>query len=254
MRLSIIQPELVWEDVNSNITHLTQLIQPLKGLTELVVLPEMFTTGFTMNHNVSEDPFGSTYRWMVRTASDNSFAICGSFPVLENNNYFNRFYFVTPQGQTWTYDKRHLFSMGNEDRFYTRGRKRIVFEYLDFRIIPFICYDLRFPVWCRSNDEYDLAIFVSSWPQSRVQAWNSLLIARSIENQCFTAGSNRIGTDGNNVEHNGNSRIINHKGEVIGFAGTEEGIITAKLDIDELHDFRKRYNFLKDRDTFTIDY
>lgn len=253
MRLSVVQPKLIWEDANSNISHLTRLIQPLKGLTDLVILPEMFTTGFTMNHKVSEDPKGSTYDWMVRMARENSFALCGSYPVLENNSYFNRFFFVTPQGQTWTYDKRHLFSMGDEDKYYTKGRNRIVFRYLDFRIIPLICYDLRFPVWCRNNDEYDLAIFVSSWPRSRIFAWNSLLIARSIENQCFTAGSNRIGVDGNNVDHNGNSQIINQRGEIIAHAGDNEGIITAKLNLAELNDFRKRFNFLKDRDTFSID-
>lgn len=254
MRLSIVQPDLRWEDKNANISHLTRLLQPLKGLTDLVILPEMFTTGFTMNHNVSEDPSGSTYIWMKNMAAENSYAVCGSYPVSENNNYYNRFFFVSPQGQTWTYDKRHLFSMGDEDRFYAKGRSRTIFKYLGFRIIPFICYDLRFPVWCRNNDEYDLAIFVSSWPQSRINAWNSLLAGRSIENQCYTAGSNRIGIDGNDVRHNGNSQIINPKGEVIANAADKEGVITATLNIDELNDLRIKFNVLKDRDTFSLNF
>ncbi|HLN21006.1 MAG TPA: amidohydrolase [Bacteroidales bacterium] len=252
MRISIIQPDLKWEDRYYNLQHLSEMMHPLSGETDLVILPEMFTTGFTMNRSISEEPEGKTFIWMQETSQKAKFALCGSYPVTENGRYYNRFVFIIPEGKSWYYDKRHLFSYGKENNYYEKGQSRVTFTYNDFRIIPFICYDLRFPVWSRNIDDYDLAIYVSSWPQSRISVWNTLLAARAIENQCFVAGSNRIGTDGNNIIHNGMSMIINPKGEIITSASDKETVISANLSLEELREFRRKFNVLRDRDDFSI--
>jgi predicted amidohydrolase len=251
MRISVIQTGLEWENVKGNLEKIEKIAEPLS--TDLVILPEMFSTGFSMNISLAEEFKGLTFRWLSELSKKGDFAVCGSYMVNDNGAIYNRFVFVSPEDDVYFYDKRHLFSIGEEDRHFTKGSSRLVFQYKTFRISPYICYDLRFPVWSRNKDEYDLAIYVSSWPQSRINVWNTLLGARAIENQCYVAGSNRTGIDGNGISHNGMSQILNPRGEIIAAAGTTEtNIISADLSLKELSDFRMKFNVLNDGDDFVI--
>lgn len=252
MKITIIQPELVWEDIEANFARLESMMDSQIGNTDLIVLPEMFSTGFTMKTALCEEHYGRTFEWMKQQAAKGNFGVCGSYLVKDKGNAFNRFVFVSADSDSH-YDKRHLFSIGDEDKYFTPGNSRMIFEFRGMRISPFICYDLRFPVWSRNKNDYDLAIYVSSWPEARINVWNTLLRARAIENQCFVAGSNRVGRDGNGVDHSGSSQIINYRGELIVTAGTgEEGIISADLSIDDLAAFREKFNVLKDADDFNL--
>jgi predicted amidohydrolase len=252
MKLAIIQPELLWEDKGGNFAILKRMMSSLPKGTDVVILPEMFTTGFTMDISYAERMQGETFDFMKEAAVIHDFAICGSYIVVDDGKYFNRFAFVSPETEYY-YDKRHLFSMGEEDKFFTPGNSRLVFSFRNVRISPYVCYDLRFPVWSRNRNEYDLAIYVSSWPGVRISAWNALLRARAIENQCYIAGSNRVGTDGNGVFHNGMSQIINPRGEVISVAEAEKQcVISSDISIPELADFRNKFNVLRDADDYEI--
>lgn len=254
MRISVVQADLKWEDKDANFHNIGKLILPLKNRTDLVVLPEMFSTGFSMSVNdLAEEEDGITFNWMVETSQKGRFAVCGSYIVKENDKFYNRFVFVSPEAAHSRYNKRHLFSMGGEDKFFSPGLDRLVFSYMGFRISPYVCYDLRFPVWSRNRNEYDLAIYCANWPQPRINVWNVLLQARAIENQCYVAGCNRIGTDGMKISYNGSSRIINPRGEIIKMAeDNEEAVITAELSLEELSYFRKKFDTLKDADDFNI--
>ena len=254
MKISVIQPDTVWEDKSRNFQNLTELIYPLYNKTDLIILPEMFNTGFTMKPSeLGESSPGETFRWMKDIAEKGSCGICGSYIVQENANFFNRWVLVSPENQVWSYDKRHLFSMGGEDRLFTPGKTRVVFSFRGIRITPLICYDLRFPVWSRNRDEYDLIIYVANWPEIRKNVWTTLLRARAIENQCYVAGSNRTGADGEGIKYCGKSMIINPRGEPIEFADTdEECSISTELSMTELTDFRKKFPVLNDADDFTI--
>lgn len=254
MKISIVQPDLVWEDKKANFSYLGKLILPLINKTDLVILPEMFNTGFSMNTSGLGEPMkGLTYEWMIETAKKCNFGICGSYIVKDGNKFFNRFAFVTPEEDLYYYDKRHLFSMGDEDRYFTPGTSSVVFSFRGILISPFICYDLRFPVWSRNRNDYDLAIYSANWPEARKTVWETLLKARAIENQCYVAGSNRIGTDGNGLSHIGNSMIINPRGEILKSAGiNEECSVTADISKRDLVDFRKKFNVLKDADDFEL--
>ena len=250
MRISIIQTGLQWENVKANLDKIEKIAESLS--TDLVILPEMFSTGFSMNTSLAEEFKGLTFQWLSDLSKKGDFAVCGSYMVRDNDAVYNRFVFVSPEDDVHVYDKRHLFSVGDEDRYFTKGSSRLVFQYKTFRISPYICYDLRFPVWSRNKNEYDLAIYVSSWPQSRINVWNTLLSARAIENQCYVAGSNRTGIDGNGISHNGMSQILNPRGEIIAAAGTMDNIISADLSLEELSDFRMKFNVLRDGDDFII--
>ncbi len=251
MKITIIQPELVWENKTANQESLADIMMQMHYETDLVILPEMFTTGFSMNTSLVEPYHGPTFDWMKKIASDGGFGICGSYMVVESGKVYNRFVFVTAE-EDFFYDKRHLFSIGEEDKFFEKGNSRTMFNYHDWNISPFVCYDLRFPVWSRNRNNYDLAIYVSSWPEARINVWNTLLRARAIENQCYVAGSNRVGTDGNGIRHNGMSQIIDPRGELILSAGNSEGVISARLDLDELREFRKKFDVQRDADEFEI--
>ncbi|HEX2969254.1 MAG TPA: amidohydrolase [Bacteroidales bacterium] len=251
MKISILQINPVWEDKTANFINISRMMRDLYASTDLIILPEMFSTGFSMNTSLAEEYNGTTFKWMREQAEHGKFAVCGSFIVREDNKYHNRFVFVSPE-EVWFYNKRHLFSMGNEDKFFTPGNSRLIFNYKGFRICPFICYDLRFPVWSRNRSEYDLAIYSSSWPAARANVWSTLLKARAIENQCYVAGANRTGTDGNNILHNGKSQIIDAKGEIILSAGEKEEVFSAELSLAELNLFRKKFNTLKDSDDFIL--
>jgi omega-amidase len=253
MKISIVQSPLTWEDRQTNFRNLAKLVASSLGNTDLIILPETFSTGFTMNvAENSEKMKGETYNWMKDLAIRGGCAVCGSYIVEEEGRFSNRFMFVTACTE-FRYDKRHLFSIGGEDKHFTRGGARTVFTYLGVRISPYVCYDLRFPVWSRNRNEYDLAIYVSNWPQARIEVWNTLLRARAIENQCFVAGSNRTGTDGEGVSHNGMSQIIDPRGNVIISAGEVSGkVISAEISMDDLTTFRNKFNVLRDRDDFEI--
>lgn len=252
MKLTILQPELSWENVEANLSKLETMMDSLSGWADIIILPEMFSTGFTMNTALCEGNHGLTFIWMKEQALKRNCGVCGSYLVRDEERAYNRFVFVSPD-QDYMYDKRHLFSIGDEDKFFTRGRSRVTFDFRGFRIIPFICYDLRFPVWSRNRNDYDLAIYVSSWPEARINVWNTLLKARAIENQCFVAGSNRVGCDGNGICHNGMSQIINFRGELIaGALENEEGIVSADISMDELTTFRNKFNVLRDADDFSL--
>lgn len=254
MNISVIQPDIIWEDKPANLKNLERLITPLFNKTDIVILPEMFNTGFSMfPEKLGESDSGETYGWMKKLASEGNFGICGSFIVREDHTFLNRWFFVTPGDDMWYYDKRHLFSMGGEDRLFTQGKSRLVFTFRGVRISPFICYDLRFPVWSRNLNEYDLIIYAANWPEVRRNVWMTLLKARAIENQCYVAGSNRIGTDGAGLEYCGDSMIVNARGEIISSAEMPlECSITAELSMTDLADFRKKFPVTDDGDDFTI--
>jgi predicted amidohydrolase len=252
MKISIVQPDTVWEDKSRNFAKIEKSLDMLKG-SDIVILPEMFNTGFTMNtEGVGEPPASETFDWMIHISERGNFGICGSYIVRERGRFFNRWVFVTPEKKSWHYDKRHLFRMGNEEKAFTPGKKRITFRFRGVRILPNVCYDLRFPVWSRNRNDYDLLINSACWPAARHSVWITLLKARAIENQCFVAGATRIGTDGNGVNHRGDSMIVSPYGEILASAGTEETIISSEISLTELSSFRKKFPVLKDADDFSI--
>jgi predicted amidohydrolase len=255
MKISIIQSNPAWEDKQVNFRKLEDLITPLYNKTDIVILPEMFNTGFSMNPENLCEPFNAeTFIWMSGIARKANFGVCGSYIVKEKNHYYNRWVFVSPEKQTWFYDKRHLFSIAGEDKIFSKGQNKLIFNFRGVRISPYICYDLRFPVWCRNRNDYDLMINSANWPESRISVWNTLLKARAIENQCYVAGANRIGTDGEGIKYCGDSMIINPRGEMMALANTnEESIISGEISMTELSDFRKKFPVINDADNFKID-
>jgi omega-amidase len=254
MKITIVQPDIIWENRNANLEKIESLLDPVSGKTNLVILPEMFTTGFSMNtENLAEQFNADTLAWMRRISLERQFAICGSFIVDENHSFFNRFVFVTPDQKTYSYDKRHLFSIGGENDSYKPGKERLIFKYNDVRISAIICYDLRFPVWIRNRNDYDLMICVSNWPESRREVWNTLLKARAIENQCYVAGVNRVGSDNEGNNYSGESVILDPRGRKIAdIKEYEEGIATGEISIPDLISFRKNFPVWKDADDFKI--
>jgi omega-amidase len=254
MRITLIQTSLVWEARDQNLGQLEALISPLAQQTDVIVLPEMFTTGFTMQAAKNADLNGlQTLAWMRARAAETGAAVVGSCIVQSGYKYHNRLYWVTPDGQALHYDKRHLFRFAGEDAHYTAGTERLVVEWKGLRICPLICYDLRFPVWSRNTVEYDLAIYVANWPSPRIDAWRTLLKARAIENQCFTVGVNLVGTDGNQMDYSGDSCVFDCAGNTLLHLGRQVGAFTVTLDEAALRAFRVRFDFLGDRDDFIIE-
>ncbi len=251
---SIIQCDLAWESVDENISRFDSIIKTIKEDPHIVILPEMFTTGFTMNPRPFAEPSnGKTTQWLLRNAKEYGFAICGSIIIVESDKYYNRFLFATPAGELFEYNKRHLFSIGKEHIEYTSGSDRVVIDYLGWRILPQICYDLRFPVWSRNRNDYDLMINVANFPGSRREVWNTLLKARAIENQCYVAAANRVGIDGMNISYTGDSQLVNARGQVVAQQEqNEEGIISTSFNLKELIDFRIKFPVLPDADEFSI--
>jgi omega-amidase len=254
MKISVIQPDIVWEDKTRNYQNLTKLLSPLYLKTDLIILPEMFNTGFSMRPaELSESPDGGTLKWMKEMAKKGNFGVCGSYMVKDEMKFFNRWVFVSPGNEVFHYDKRHLFSMGGENSLFSAGQSTLIFSFRGFRITAFICYDLRFPVWSRNRDEYDLLIYAANWPEVRRNVWSTLLKARAIENQCYVAGSNRTGTDGEGISYCGESSIINPRGELVSLAeSNSQCSVTAELDMAELLDFRNKFPVSNDADDFTI--
>lgn len=254
LNVSVFQLDLVWEDPQANRSKIDEWLKKINGKTDVVFLPEMFTTGFSMSATVhAETMDGETIGWMKQKSAEHQVALCGSLMIADQGQYLNRLVFVEPSGVVHTYDKRHLFTIGHEQQRYTKGTARIVFEYKGWRICPLICYDLRFPVWARNRNDYDLLLYVANWPQSRADVWKTLLRARAIENQAFVAGVNRIGVDGNLVAYSGNSQLIGPRGNVISeITDHHKGIVTAGFSYSELQKFRTDFPVLNDADSFVI--
>ncbi|MFN8239635.1 MAG: amidohydrolase [Bacteroidales bacterium] len=254
MKIAILQTDISWEDKQANLTRVRKLILANNSKPDIIILPETFNTGFTMDvKNMAETMDGQTISGLKQLASQTGSAICGSLIVIENDRYYNRLVFVEPSGKILTYDKRHLFGMGGEDKDFSRGQSRLVFNYLGLKISAIICYDLRFPVWSRNRADYDLLICTANWPESRIDVWSTLLKARALENQCFVAGANRIGTDKPGNHYTGGSVIIDPKGAILNsLPASGEGFVEANLDLESLNDFRKKFPAWKDADQFEI--
>ena len=254
LRVSLVQYDVIWEDPAANREKLNDLLKPLFGNTDLILLPEMFTTGFSMRaKELGETMDGDTIGWMKEQAGNLCAALAGSLIVKVKEQYFNRFVVVLPSGKVIYYDKRHLFSIGGEDQYFSRGNNRIVFEYLGWRIALFICYDLRFPIWCRSVKDADLMLFTANWPAARMQVWQTLTRARAIENQLFVAGVNRTGSDGAGVEYSGQSIIIDPKGRIVcDMKGATDVVASCELSLAELNRFRTKFPVSNDADDFVI--
>lgn len=251
MRVSIVQTHIHWQDINANLQHFSKKLKDLKGKTDLAILPEMFSTGFTMNPSPDTATFpGVEVGWMKNHAAEMDFAIAGSVVVFENDKHYNRFLFVTPEGEIHQYDKRHLFTMAGEHEQYEAGSELKTVSYKGWSIALQICYDLRFPCFVRNNKKtpYDLILYVANWPTARISAWSKLLPARAIENQCYVVGVNRIGEDGNNIAYNGHSMIADPYGFTHAFLGDVDSSFTSFLNIEELKRYRRKFPVLEDQD------
>ncbi|NDI99648.1 amidohydrolase [Flavobacterium sp. LaA7.5] len=252
MKISLIQTSLTWENHQVNRDNFTEKINSIES-TDLILLPEMFATGFTMQpEGVAETMQGKSVVWMQEMAVAKDCAITGSLVIAENDNYYNRLFFVYPDGSYTTYDKRHLFTLAGEEKHYTAGSDRLVIDYKGWKICPLVCYDLRFPVFSRNTEDFDLLLYVANWPQVRIQAWDALLKARAIENMCYTAGVNRIGQDNNGHNYSGHSQVVDGLGDYLLEPFAYEDVLTVELDKTELDKARKKFGFLHDRDSFTL--
>ncbi|HKB43917.1 MAG TPA: nitrilase family protein [Chitinophagaceae bacterium] len=261
-----IQTQLYWENKQANLKLLEQKIFSIKEKTEVVILPEMFSTGFsmqpeklaeTMPARSGTDGEGETLQWMKRIAAEKKIILTGSIIVEEDGHYYNRLIWMLPNGECGCYDKRHRFAFAGEDKKFTAGTKRLIASVKGWKINLLVCYDLRFPVWSRQQSqsgelEYDLLIYVANWPEKRIHAWKTLLQARAIENQCYVVAVNRIGDDGNNIHYSGESMVIDPLGEILYHKKDEEDIFTITLDKDHLKTVREKFPFWKDADKFLI--
>lgn len=255
LKVTIVQPDLAWHDAKANLAQFTKGINNIDSTTDLVVLPEMFTTGFTMDAADNADTMdGIAIERMLQWAKKTDAAICGSLIIKDGSRYFNRFIFAKPDGALDHYDKRHLFRLAGEVANYSPGDRTIVVEWRDWRICPMVCYDLRFPVWSRNNAalDYDLLVYVANWPGRRHHAWQTLLRARAIENLSFVAGVNRCGTDGNDLPYSGGSAVIDYLGHDLADLGDAVGQTTVTLDKNALRSFREKLPFHVDADRFSI--
>jgi omega-amidase len=253
MNISLIQAPLFWENPIANRNYFEQKINGLNFKTDLVILPEMFTSGFTMHpKSVAENLHGETIQWLQSLASKNQLAITGSLVIEEKGNYYNRMVFVFPNGDITSYDKRHLFTLAGENLVYNPGKSKTIVTYKDWKICLQICYDLRFPVFVRNVESYDLLIYVANWPKPRINAWNILLKARAVENLCYVVGVNRIGEDSNQHLYVGHSQVIDELGNFIVEPSENEEIFTALLDKNKMLETRSKLNFLNDQDAFKL--
>ncbi len=254
LKVALIQTDIFWENPEANRASLEEKICQIAQKIDLIILPEMFTTGFSVeNSPITEPPNHTTTKWMKQIAQRISSAICGTIPINENGHVYNRFLFVIPDGTVQSYDKKHLFRIGTESRFFSEGKSRVNIEYKGWKICPQICYDLRFPVWSiNKNLQYDLLIYVASWPDARLNAWDTLLKARAIENQSYVLGVNRIGKDGAGLSYSGHSTGVDPLGVNINPLSEKDDIIVLEIDKNKLNTFREKYPFYKDGDNFEI--
>lgn len=254
MKITLIQAPLLWENPKSNRDYFEAKINEISTAVDLFILPEMFSSGFTMNPAaVAETMQGETITWLTALAKARNTAITGSLVIQENGNFYNRLVFVFPSGKIQFYDKRHLFTLAGEDKVYTSGNQKIVVDYLGWKICPLICYDLRFPAFSRNTSDYDLLIYVASWPKIRTNAWDALLKARAIENMSYAIGVNRTGIDGNGYEYIGHSQVIDFLGNYVLEPEEFEGVFIVELDQQKMLETRKKLGFLDDKDHYTIE-
>lgn len=254
LKTALLQVDLKWEDAKANRSLFSKEIEALSEDIDLIILPEMFTTGFSMNaKNLAEENEGPSLQWMKEMAKLKGAAITGSLIITENGNYYNRLFFVFPDGSFQKYDKRHTFTLAKENETYTAGIERLIVEYKGWKICPLICYDLRFPVFARNTVDYDLLIYVANWPSKRVAAWDALLKARAIENMSFCIGVNRTGTDGGGYDYTGHTAAYDCLGENLTGENREDPFVTeVVLDWTHLDETRKQLKFLQDRDEFSL--
>lgn len=256
LRVTLTQYDIVWGDKLANIDQIQNIVAQVSNTTDIVILPEMCTTGFTLNiEELAETCDGNTISTFGRIAKEYNVALCGSFLCRENDKFYNRSFFITPEDKKYYYDKRHLFKMGLEDELYTAGKSKTIISYKGFNVCLFVCYDLRFPVWTRNVDnQYDLLIYVANWPESRKEVWTTLLKARAIENMSYVCVVNRVGADDNDLTYSGLSMAVNPRGQVISvlpeYRVTME---TVTLEKNILIKDRKNFPIWKDADKFTLD-
>ncbi len=259
LNITIIQSDLHWEDVKQNLSQFDEILNQLQTQTDLVILPEMFSTGFSMSPvDIAESMDGCAIEWMRQTASRMNCVVTGSLAIKANGGYYNRLIWMRPDGTLSFYNKRHLFRMGNEQKHFVQGEKRLIVELEGWKICPLVCYDLRFPVWSRNHYsdtgyEYDMLIYVANWPAARAAVFNNLLVARALENLCYVAGVNRIGADNNGVAHQGESTVIDFKGNHLTTLPAQyTGLSTVQIKRSDLENFRKKFQVGPDWDHFEI--
>lgn len=254
LAVALIQTDLVWENPTENRNALNAKINAITTAVDLIILPEMFTSGFTMNATAVAEPMdGTTITWLKSIAKSKKAAVIGSLVVAENTNFYNRLVCVEPSGQITQYDKRHTFTLAGEHKVYTAGTEKIIFNYKGWKICPLVCYDLRFPVWARNVEDYDVLLYVANWPKIRTNAWDALLKARAIENMAYCLGVNRVGLDGNNYEYIGHSAaydVLGHKMDSI--PESKEATEIVILEKEHIKSYREKLNFLNDRDAFNL--
>jgi len=253
LSISLIQTDILWEKPAENLIYLKKKIENIRH-SDLIILPEMFSTGFSMNvKKLAEDWNGDTIKWMRKMSLNSNAVMMGSIIFKENNNYFNRLIAVFPDKSVQYYDKRHLFRLGEEHNFYKQGHSNTLIQVRGWKINMLICYDLRFPVWSRNTNGYHMLVYVANWPSSRIQAWKTLLMARAIENQAFVAGINRVGKDGNSIRYSGESMVVDPLGKIMNdTVKNKESVISMDLSINGLQRLRKKFPVLLDKENFSI--
>jgi predicted amidohydrolase len=254
LKITVFQGYLFWENIDKNLQNIALRLGGIREKTDLIILPEMFNTGFSMNAESLAEPMnGRTMQWMRQIAKKYDCVVTGSLIISEDGKYYNRLIWMLADGTFKHYDKRHLFALGQEHHTYTAGNERLIVELNGWKICPFICYDLRFPVWMRNKDaEYDMMIIVANWPEKRALHWRTLIPARAVENQCYVIAVNRVGHDGNEVYHSGDSTCISPNGDVVYYKRDEEDVYTFTIHPEELIKLRRALPFLKDADDFEI--
>lgn len=254
LKIAWIQSDLIWENPEQNRNNFTKKINAILDPVDIIILPEMFSTGFTMHaKKVAESMQGETLSWMKNLALRKNTAILGSLVIEEHNKFYNRLVFVDPSEEVRYYDKRHTFTLVGEDKIYTAGVQKLILEYKGWRICPLICYDLRFPVWSRNTEDYDVLIYVANWPKPRISAWDALLKARAIENMCYCIGVNRVGIDGVASEYPGHSAMYDVLGnKITSFEPDEEQTEIVTLEKRHIEAYRNKFRFLDDGDHFIL--
>lgn len=251
LKVAILQPDPVWEDKTTNLALYDRMIGDL-GSPDLILLPEMFDTGFSMNvGQLAETMDGPVVSWMREKAALTGAVVAGSTIIRDGDAIYNRLVWAQPNGSLDFYDKRHLFSMGSEHLHYSPGTERKSFSCKGWKIRALVCYDLRFPVWSRNDDDYDLLVYLANWPSARHHVWKTLLVARALENQCWCIGVNRTGRDGMDLNYLGDSGVIDARGKAY-WTGADQGVLEYSLSLTDLHDFRRKFPVLRDRDSFTL--
>ena len=253
LTVTTVQSSLFWEDIDANLNMFSEKLNRFSDETDLIILPEMFTTGFSMEtKRVSETMDGKAVNWMCEQAKNHNAAVMGSLIIRDGDKCYNRLVAMRPNGKFETYDKRHLFTLADEHEYFQTGSERLIFDYKGWKICPLICYDLRFPVWARNTVDYDLLIYMANWPVTRNHHWKTLLMARAIENQSYCIGVNRVGKDEKELYYSGDTSVIDYTGNVIYQVANAEDIFTTTLDKEQMDKFRSKLNFLPDRDDFEI--